>query len=88
MCYLGVLILLSPIAVVVGCDPLDVTGAVGDLLLAMGDISCIIFSFSIGSSLIVVVIFSVITLFFVFLLSPQFPGRTKYILQPFLSVSY
>ena len=53
MYFSGVLILLSPVAMVVGCDLLDVTGAVGGFLLAMGDISCrVIFLFSVGSSLI------------------------------------
>ena len=44
----GVFVLLSPVAVVAGCELLVVTGTVGVLLLAMRDISCrVIFSLSI-----------------------------------------
>ena len=61
MLCLGVFILLSPISVVTGCDLLVFTGTLGVLLVAMRDIPCrVIFSLSIGSTLIVVVTFSVI----------------------------
>ena len=67
MYFSGVLILLSPVAMVVGCDLLDVTGAVLDLLLDMGDISYrVTFLFFIDSLSIVVVIFSIIVLFCAF----------------------
>ena len=69
--YLGVFLLLSPVVVIAGCDLLVVTGTVGDLLLAMRDISCrVIFLLSIGSLLIVVLTLSVIVLFCVVLSFP------------------
>lgn len=72
VCCSGVFVLLSPVAVVAGCELLVVTGAARVLLLAMQDISCrVIFLLSIGLTLIVVVTFSVIvfccTVFFFFI---------------------
>ena len=64
MHFLGLFILLFSVAVIAGCDLLVVTGTVGVLLLAMRDISCrVMFLLSIGSLLIVVVIFSVTVIF-------------------------